>query len=117
MLDKLGFSYEEFGENTILIRKHPTWISSNKTYESILKIIDIIVENEKFDEDKFLDRVAATVACRMSIMAGDYITIDEANELIEQLRNTKNPFNCAHGRPSIITITNYDLEKMFKRSV
>ena len=117
LLDKLGFSYEEFGENTILIRKHPTWISSNRTYESILKIIDIIVENEKFDEDKFLDRVAATVACRMSIMAGDYITIDEANELIEQLRNTKNPFNCAHGRPSIITITNYDLEKMFKRSV
>ena len=117
LLDKLGFSYEEFGENTILIRKHPTWISNNKTYESILKIIEIIVENEKFDEDKFLDRVAATVACRMSIMAGDYITLEEANKLIEDLRNTKNPFNCAHGRPSIITYTNYDLEKMFKRSV
>ena len=117
LLDRLGFSYEEFGENTILIRKHPSWISSNKTYESILKIIDIIVENQKFDENKFLDRVAATVACRMSIMAGDYITLDEANELIKQLSKTDNPFNCAHGRPSIITYTNYDLEKMFKRSV
>ena len=53
----------------------------------------------------------------MSIMAGDYITLDEANQLIEQLRHTKNPFNCAHGRPSIITYTNYDLEKMFKRSM
>ena len=117
LLDKLGFLYEEFGDNTILIRRHPSWIASNKTYESILKVIEIIVENEKFSEEKFLDRVAATVACRMSIMAGDYITLDEASELLEQLRQTKNPFNCAHGRPSIITITNYDLEKMFKRSV
>ena len=117
LLDKLGFTYEEFGDNTIIIRRHPSWISNNKTYESILKVIEIIVENEKFSEDKFLDRVAATVACRMSIMAGDYITLDEASELIEQLRKTKNPFNCAHGRPSIISYTNYDLEKMFKRSV
>ena len=117
LLDKLGFTYEEFGDNTILIRRHPSWISSNKTYESILKVIEIIVENEKFSEDKFLDRVAATVACRMSIMAGDYITLDEASKLIDELRKTKNPFNCAHGRPSIISYTNYDLEKMFKRSV
>lgn len=117
LLDMLGFSYEEFSDNTILIRRHPVWLSSNKTYECIKKIIDIIIERETFDEKKFLDRVAATVACRMSIMAGDYITLDEANELIEQLRHTKNPFNCAHGRPSIITYTNYDLEKMFKRSM
>ena len=63
-----------------------------------------------------MDRVAATVACRMSIMAGDYITLDEASELIEQLRHTKNPFNCAHGRPSIITYTKKKKKKMFKRS-
>lgn len=117
LLDRLGFSYEEFSENTILIRRHPTWLSNNKTYECILKIIDIIIDREEFDEKKFLDRVAASVACRMSIMAGDYITLDEADKLIEELRHMKNPFNCAHGRPSIITWTNYDLEKMFKRSV
>lgn len=117
LLDMLGFSYEEFSDNTILIRRHPTWLSNSKTYDCIKKIIDIIIENQNFDEEKFLDRVAASVACRMSIMAGDYITIDEANTLIEQLRYAKNPFNCAHGRPSIITYTNYDLEKMFKRSI
>ena len=117
LLELLGIDYQEFSDNTILIRRHPLWLSSDKTYECLKKIIDIIVEKEEFQEEKFLDRVAATVACRMSIMAGDYITLDEANELIEQLRHTKNPFNCAHGRPSIITYTNYDLEKMFKRSM
>jgi len=116
LLDKLGFTYEEFSDNTILIRRHPTWLNNN-IYECIRKIIDIIVENEDFDEKKFIDRIAATVACRMSIMAGDYITLDEASELLEQLRLTNNPFNCAHGRPSIITYTNYDLDKMFKRSM
>ena len=117
LLDLLGFSYEEFSDNTILIRRHPVWLSNDKTYECIKKIIDIIIEKEEFDEKKFLDRVAASVACRMSIMAGDFITLTEADTLIEQLRHTKNPFNCAHGRPSIITYTNYDLEKMFKRSM
>ena len=117
LLDLLGFSYEEFSDNTILIRRHPTWLSNNNTYECIKKIIEIIISNETFDEKKFLDRVAASVACRMSIMAGDYITLDDANLLIEELRHTKNPFNCAHGRPSIIAYTNYDLEKMFKRSM
>ena len=117
LLDLLGIEYQEFSDNTILIRRHPTWLSSDKTYECLKKIIDIIVEKEEFTKEKFLDRVAATVACRMSIMAGDYITLEEANELLTKLRDTKNPFNCAHGRPSIITYTNYDLEKMFKRSM
>ena len=117
LLDLLGISYEEFSSNTILIRRHPVWLSSTKTYECLKKIIDIIIEKESFDEKRFLDRVAASVACRMSIMAGDYITLEEASVLIEELRHTKNPFNCAHGRPSIITYTNYDLEKMFKRSM
>ena len=115
LLDRLGFYYEEFSDNTILIRRHPAWISSNKTFECIKKIIDIIIDKEEFDEKKFLDRVAASVACRMSIMAGDYITLDEANTLIEELRKTNNPFNCAHGRPSIVSYTNYELDKMFKR--
>ena len=113
----MNFQNLNISDNTILIRRHPTWLSNNKTFECLKKIIDIIIENESFDEKKFLDRVAATVACRMSIMAGDYITLEEASILIEQLRETKNPFNCAHGRPSIITYTNYDLDKMFKRSM
>ncbi|MBQ8892172.1 MAG: DNA mismatch repair endonuclease MutL [Bacilli bacterium] len=117
LLDLLGISYEEFSDNTILIRRHPVWLSSKNTYECLKKIIEIIIEKEEFDEKKFLDRVAASVACRMSIMAGDFITLEEASALIEELRHTRNPFNCAHGRPSIITYTNYDLEKMFKRSM
>ena len=55
------------------------------------------------------------MACRMSIKANDYITLEEAEYVLDNLRKCDNPFNCPHGRPTIITYTKYELEKMFKR--
>ena len=117
ILDRLGFKYEEFGTNTIIIRSHPTWLPKFGTLEAIKKIIDIIVVNEDFDEDKFHEKVSITLACKMSIKAGDVITMPDMTYLIEELRKTKNPFTCPHGRPTIITYTKYDLEKLFKRAM
>ena len=51
----------------------------------------------------------------MSIKANDYISLDDVEVLIENLRNTENPFTCPHGRPTIISYSKYELEKMFKR--
>ena len=53
----------------------------------------------------------------MSIKANDYVSTSEVEVLIEALRNTKNPFTCPHGRPTIITYTKYELEKLFKRAM
>ncbi len=117
ILDKLGFKYEEFGSNTIIIRSHPTWLPKYAPLEAIKKIIDIIVTNEDFDEDKFNEKVSITLACKMSIKAGDVITLPDMTYLIEELRKTKNPFTCPHGRPTIIAYTKYDLEKLFKRAM
>ncbi|MBQ8472816.1 MAG: DNA mismatch repair endonuclease MutL [Bacilli bacterium] len=117
ILDRLGFKYEEFGSNTIIIRTHPTWIPKYAPLEAIMKIIDIIILNEDFDEDKFNEKVSITLACKMSIKAGDVITMPDMTYLIEELRKTKNPFTCPHGRPTIIAYTKYDLEKLFKRAM
>ena len=117
ILDNLGFKYEQFGTNTIIIRTHPTWLPKYAILEAIKKIIDIIVTNESFDEDKFHEKVSITLACKMSIKAGDVITLPDMTYLIEQLRKTKNPFTCPHGRPTIIAYTKYDLEKLFKRAM
>ena len=117
ILDRLGFKYEEFGTNTLIIRTHPTWIPKYAPLEAIKKIIDIIVMNEDFDEDKFNEKVSITLACKMSIKAGDVITMPDMTYLINELRHTKNPFTCPHGRPTIIAYTKYDLEKLFKRAM
>ena len=117
ILDKLGFIYEEFGINTIVIRSHPTWLPEYALEEAIRKIIDIIVTEEDFSELKFSDRISMTMACKMSIKGNDAITLEDMEYLLNNLIKTDNPYTCPHGRPTIIKYTKYDLEKMFKRAL
>ena len=114
-LIELGFDVSEFGTNTIIVRSHPYWLDAKYAEDSIRKIIDIIINTESFDKKKFIDRVAAGVACKASIKANQVISLDDMVDLINQLRQTRNPFNCAHGRPTIISYSSYELDKMFKR--
>ena len=117
ILDRLGFIYEEFGINTIVIRSHPTWLPEYALDEAIRKIIDIIITEEDFSELKFSDRISMTMACKMSIKGNDAITIQDMEYLLNKLIQTDNPYTCPHGRPTIIKYTKYDLEKMFKRAL
>ena len=117
LLEEYGFSVDEFGENTLLIRAHPAWIPEDRTEDIIRKIVDIIIEKGKFDFDQFIWRIAATTACRMSVMAGDYISPEDQEWILENIRYCENPFTCPHGRPSIITYTRYELERLFKRQL
>ncbi len=121
MKDKLiemGFNIEPFGPNTIKIDSHPTWVKESKEKDTIKEVINVLTEEEKnFDALKFNDKVAATVACKASIKGNSRITLDAANFILEQLVLCDNPYNCPHGRPTIIKFTIYELEKMFKRSM
>lgn len=117
LLDKLGFDFEEFGFQTIVIRAIPLWLMKANTEQAIRKMIDIIIAKEDFKMDRFLDHIAATVACKASIKANDHITLADMEVLLDRLRNCKNPFTCPHGRPTIITYSKYDLEKLFKRAM
>lgn len=115
LLKEIGFDTEEFSDNSFIVRTHPSWLHDGIEKSDIEKIFEIIAHNESFSKEKFLDHMVATMACRMSIKANDYITLDEATFLLNELRKCRNPFNCPHGRPTIISYTKYDLEKMFKR--
>ncbi len=117
ILDNLGFIYEEFGINTIVIRSHPLWLPEYALEEAIRKIIDIIITEEDFSELKFSDRISMTMACKMSIKGNDAITLPDMEYLLNNLIKTDNPYTCPHGRPTIIKYTKYDLEKMFKRAL
>lgn len=117
LINEYGFSIEEFGMNTIIIRTHPGWIPVDIAEECIRKVIDIVIEKGRFDFDLFVWRMAATMACRMSVKANDYISYDDQVWLLNELRKCENPFTCPHGRPTIITYTKLDLEKLFKRSL
>lgn len=116
-LKNMGFTIEEFGLNSIIVKEHPTWLPKGYEDEAIKKILDLVIQKEKdFDIAKFNDKVAATMACKMSIKANENITMEEMENLISDLRKCHNPYNCPHGRPTIIFYSNYDLERLFKRS-
>ena len=115
VLKSIGVYLEEFGDHTFLVRRHPTFIYKGREKDSIEKIISILLEKGTFSKEKFIEKTATTLACRLSIKANDYISLDDAAYLLDTIRTCENPFTCPHGRPTIITYSNYDLEKMFKR--
>ena len=118
VLTDMGFVIEEFGYNTLTIKEHPTWLKEGYEEESIHKIIDSIISiGDRFDRVKFNEHIAITLACKMSIKANTRISTEAMEEILNELVETDNPYNCPHGRPTIIKFTIYDIEKMFKRAM
>lgn len=117
LLRDMKFDIEEFGMNSIIVKAHPVWIPKNNEESAIRKIMELIVTCEKnFSIEKFNESVATMLSCKMAIKANQFITMEEAEALLEDLRNCENPFHCPHGRPTTIFYSNYDIEKLFKRS-
>ena len=118
VLDELGFKIEEFGINTIVIKAHPTWLTKNFEGDNLRSIIDLVITSGKnFNKDRFLDSLAKMVSCKMSIKANEHLSFAEMDQLLKDLVKCDNPYNCCHGRPSIMRFSNYELEKMFKRVI
>ena len=114
----LGIEIEEFGNSSFIIRSHPTWFKQGLEELFIRNVLEkVITMNNDFDLERFNDSISAMMACKASIKANEPISIEEAKSLIEQLKKCENPFNCAHGRPSIIHYPKYELDKLFKRIV
>lgn len=117
VLTDMGFVLEEFGINTYRVCGHPTWVKKGYEAETTRAVMDIIIEEKEFDPLKFNDKVAATIACKKSLKGNTRITLDLARSIISTLVLCDNPYNCPHGRPTIIKFTKYELEKMFKRAM
>lgn len=110
-----GFNIEKFGENTINIREIPIILGEIQVKNLFLNIIDNLkaMGSGETSEVKY-DKIAK-LACKSAIKANNKLSLIEMKHLIEELRYIDNPFNCPHGRPTIIKITLNELEKRFKR--
>ena len=118
ILNNMNFEVEEIGMNTLLFRAHPIWLPEGYEEEAIRKICDLIAIKEKdFSVEKFNEKVAIMMSCKLAIKANENISHNEMEKLIDSLRTCKNPYTCPHGRPTIIFYSNYELEKLFKRAM
>lgn len=118
VLQSLNIQIEEFGSNSFRVVSHPTWFPSGREEEIVRRVVEeIITKGKDFELAKFNDGLAKLISCKMSVKANTRITKEAQEEIINKLRKCNNPFNCPHGRPTIIHFTIYEIEKMFKRSL
>jgi DNA mismatch repair protein MutL len=115
LFKSLGFEYKEMGINTISVDTVPAWLPDIEG--SVNTIIEYIIALERnFDLERFRESLAILVSCKMSIKANTYSSISEMESLLNDLKNCDNPYNCPHGRPTIIKYSISELESNFKRS-
>ena len=114
--DELGIVFEEFGDNSYVVREFPGWIEEDE--EQMIKIIvEKVLKNNNITFNELRNDAIAMASCKMSIKANQVLTDVEMNKVISDLYECKNPFTCPHGRPIITKMEKKDLEKMFKRIV
>ena len=118
IIKSYNIDIEEFGINSFRVISHPTWFPKGNEEKIVRRIIEEIVNKGKdFSLAKFNNSLAALISCKMSVKDNTRITKEAQEEIINELRKCNNPFNCPHGRPTIINFTTYEIEKMFKRVV
>ncbi len=112
---KAGFILEEFGENTIKLSGVPSVcidLDTEELFKETLDEINTVARTAKQEkEEKFL----ATVACKAAVKANMQLTKEEVDSLMEKLLELPNPFTCPHGRPTVIKMSKYEIEKKFDR--
>ena len=113
---ELGIDFEEFGDNSYVVREFPGWIEEDEE-EMIKIIVEKVLNNNKITFNELRNDAIAMASCKMSIKANQILSEVEMNKVISDLYKCKNPFTCPHGRPIITKIEKKDLEKMFKRIV
>lgn len=115
LLESFGFEIEEFGARTYAIRAVPYVFNSPSNVSFFMDIVDTLVDkNLKSIYDTKEDAIAM-MSCKAAVKGNDRLSYSEAQELIQRLLSLQDPFTCPHGRPTIIEMTKYELEKKFKR--
>ena len=111
-----GVELEPFGLNAFLVRAHPEWLPKGEEQAIIEEMAEwILSEKKAVDIAKLREKAAVMCSCKASIKANDRMTREEGEALLGRLAACEQPYTCPHGRPIVVHISTYQLEKMFKR--
>ena len=113
-LERIGFVIKAFGKNTIAVEGVPSGIKIHNDEKILLDILDEYKREKKQTVD-LRDSVAKSFACHTAIRAGEPLTLEAMNALIDQLFSTREPYFCPHGRPVIVNLSLEELDRRFRR--
>ncbi len=111
----MGFEIEEFGENAYALRSVPTDLYGCREADLFLEILDELWEGTGNGVLAVMDHKIASAACKAAVKGNSKLSREELENLIEELLTLENPYHCPHGRPTMISMSQYEIEKKFKR--
>ena len=115
---RLGFEIESFGGNEYKVTGMPATLPSLDDRELLMDIIDSLMEEGgASSKPELITQRVASMSCKAAVKGNMRMSFAEAQNLVEELMNADNPYNCPHGRPTLISMSKYELEKKFKRIV
>ncbi|WP_128895359.1 DNA mismatch repair endonuclease MutL [Longirhabdus pacifica] len=116
LFEQVGVYLEAFGGNTFRVHACPHWFPKGEEQRIIEEMAEWIIEEKKaIDVAKLREKASTLCSCKASIKANQSLSMKEMNALIERLAQCRVPYTCPHGRPIVVSFSNYELEKMFKR--
>lgn len=113
-LNKIGYTIEEFGLNSYIVKEIPTYMTISESEMFINEFLDNVEDTTDLKNSVVINKLI-TKSCKSAVKAHDYLNEEEIKALIKDLKNCINPFSCPHGRPTFIKLSQYEIEKMFKR--
>jgi DNA mismatch repair protein MutL len=114
-LERIGFEIEHFGGKEYSVRAVPNNLLGIAEKDYLIELIDSLVDEVPSDVIESILEKAASMSCKAAVKGNHQLSFDEANALIDQLLQLENPYHCPHGRPTIISMSKYEIEKKFKR--
>ncbi len=113
----LGFTIEDFGSNEIAVRSVPMDLYGQNEKEMFLTLFDELCSDVPKGKQELVYEKLASMACKAAVKGNNRMSLEEVKELLAEMMELDNPYNCPHGRPTIISMTKYEIEKKFKRIV
>ena len=113
---KEGVAIEEFGTDTFLVRALPVILGNAEGTAYIDELTSDLLNRDPTRSVSDRERITRIIACRGAVKAGTVCTLEQCQRIIDQLRLTKSPFTCPHGRPTIIRFSKKRLDEMFQRT-
>ncbi len=115
--EELGFTLEDFGSNEMAIRTVPLDLYGQNERDMFLSLLDELCSDVPKGKQELIYEKIASMSCKAAVKGNNRLSRDEVKELIKELMTLENPYHCPHGRPTIISMTKYELEKKFKRII
>ena len=112
---QMGFVIESFGPNSYRITEIPTFMELGEAEDFINDFVENIGSNTDLKNTVVIDKLIMK-SCKSAVKAHDHLSKEEIDALIKDLKNCINPFSCPHGRPTFIKLSNYEIERLFKRA-